>query len=242
MMWLWKRNKDPSGGLRVNYHQWKWIHLCCQTIFPDILIAQSQCICLFYLMLLGETCQFLCILIFTSCEVLRSYLSFLAGGRVKGSGCSYLCKQAGWYYLLLLVVVEGELMLSIFICDTRVTFGHAFRGLEREREKHFYPLIKKWKVSILKVPTNTFFDCCIKSRNWELRHQNLKWKVSIKSLFFVYKFLNFIYPWWMQDLPGALDDAAVTEALELHKIKNRQWAIFKTSAIKGEGIFEGLDW
>ncbi|KAK6127030.1 hypothetical protein DH2020_039228 [Rehmannia glutinosa] len=45
-----------------------------------------------------------------------------------------------------------------------------------------------------------------------------------------------------QDLPGALDDAAITEALELHKIKNRQWSIFKTSAIKGEGIFEGLDW
>ncbi|RXH70881.1 hypothetical protein DVH24_015503 [Malus domestica] len=45
-----------------------------------------------------------------------------------------------------------------------------------------------------------------------------------------------------QDLPGALDDAAITEALEFHKIKNRQWAIFKTSAIKGEGLFEGLDW
>ncbi|KAG6424259.1 hypothetical protein SASPL_114674 [Salvia splendens] len=44
------------------------------------------------------------------------------------------------------------------------------------------------------------------------------------------------------DLPGALDDAAITEALELHKIKNRQWSIFKTSAIKGEGLFEGLDW
>lgn len=34
----------------------------------------------------------------------------------------------------------------------------------------------------------------------------------------------------------------MTEALELHKIKNRQWAIFKTSALKGEGLFEGLDW
>eukprot|EP00245_Coleochaete_scutata_P001810 TRINITY_DN1225_c2_g1_i1.p1 TRINITY_DN1225_c2_g1~~TRINITY_DN1225_c2_g1_i1.p1 ORF type:complete len:183 (+),score=39.97 TRINITY_DN1225_c2_g1_i1:100-648(+) len=45
-----------------------------------------------------------------------------------------------------------------------------------------------------------------------------------------------------QDVPGALDDAAVTKELELHKIKNRQWAIFKTSAIKGEGLFEGLDW
>ncbi|KAK1399841.1 GTP-binding ADP-ribosylation factor Arf1 [Heracleum sosnowskyi] len=45
-----------------------------------------------------------------------------------------------------------------------------------------------------------------------------------------------------QDLPGAVDDASITEALELHKIKNRQWSIFKTSAIKGEGLFEGLDW
>ncbi|OMO89871.1 Small GTPase superfamily, ARF/SAR type [Corchorus olitorius] len=46
----------------------------------------------------------------------------------------------------------------------------------------------------------------------------------------------------LEDLPGALEDAAVTKALELHKIKNRQWYIFKTSAVKGEGLFEGLDW
>eukprot|EP00210_Caulerpa_lentillifera_P001428 g1371.t1 len=45
-----------------------------------------------------------------------------------------------------------------------------------------------------------------------------------------------------QDLPGALDDASIAEELGLHQIKNRNWAIFKTSAIKGEGIFEGLDW
>lgn len=45
-----------------------------------------------------------------------------------------------------------------------------------------------------------------------------------------------------QDLPGALSDAQVTEGLGLTNIKNRQWAIFKTSAIKGEGLFEGLDW
>ncbi|XP_044464458.1 ADP-ribosylation factor 1-like isoform X2 [Mangifera indica] len=51
-------------------------------------------------------------------------------------------------------------------------------------------------------------------------------------LFFAYK----------QDLPGALDDAAVSEALELHKIKNRLWTIFKTCAVKGEGLFEGLEW
>lgn len=53
---------------------------------------------------------------------------------------------------------------------------------------------------------------------------------------------SFHLPFFPQDLPGALDDASVTEALELHKIKNRQWSIFKTSAIKGEGLFEGLDW
>ena len=45
-----------------------------------------------------------------------------------------------------------------------------------------------------------------------------------------------------QDLPGAIDDAQVSEALGLHNIKSRQWSIFKTSATKGEGLFEGLDW
>lgn len=46
----------------------------------------------------------------------------------------------------------------------------------------------------------------------------------------------------LQDLPGALSDAEVAEGLGLPSIKNRDWAIFKTSAIKGEGLFEGLDW
>ncbi|KAL9224595.1 hypothetical protein vseg_000614 [Gypsophila vaccaria] len=45
-----------------------------------------------------------------------------------------------------------------------------------------------------------------------------------------------------QDIPGALDAPAVTDALELHMIKNREWALFKTSATKGQGLFEGLDW
>lgn len=47
---------------------------------------------------------------------------------------------------------------------------------------------------------------------------------------------------WLQDLPNALDDAQIAEALGLHSIKSRDWAIFKTSAVKGEGLFEGLDW
>lgn len=50
-----------------------------------------------------------------------------------------------------------------------------------------------------------------------------------------------VFSGW-QDLPGALDAAAVSGALNLHTIKNRQWSIFKTSAIKGDGLFEGLDW
>eukprot|EP00197_Chlamydomonas_leiostraca_P008015 CAMPEP_0202866084 /NCGR_PEP_ID=MMETSP1391-20130828/7195_1 /ASSEMBLY_ACC=CAM_ASM_000867 /TAXON_ID=1034604 /ORGANISM="Chlamydomonas leiostraca, Strain SAG 11-49" /LENGTH=199 /DNA_ID=CAMNT_0049546001 /DNA_START=29 /DNA_END=626 /DNA_ORIENTATION=- len=45
-----------------------------------------------------------------------------------------------------------------------------------------------------------------------------------------------------QDLPGALSDAQIAEGLGLHDIKSRDWAIFKTSAVKGEGLFEGLDW
>eukprot|EP01065_Artemidia_motanka_P009948 TRINITY_DN15168_c0_g4_i1.p2 TRINITY_DN15168_c0_g4~~TRINITY_DN15168_c0_g4_i1.p2 ORF type:complete len:183 (+),score=36.43 TRINITY_DN15168_c0_g4_i1:183-731(+) len=45
-----------------------------------------------------------------------------------------------------------------------------------------------------------------------------------------------------QDMPGAMEEAAVAEALGLEAIKDRQWHIKKTSAVRGEGIFEGLDW
>ncbi|CAI5480806.1 unnamed protein product, partial [Closterium sp. Yama58-4] len=45
-----------------------------------------------------------------------------------------------------------------------------------------------------------------------------------------------------QDLPGAMSEVEVSDALGLHKIKSRPWAIYKTSAVKGDGLFEGLDW
>ena len=45
-----------------------------------------------------------------------------------------------------------------------------------------------------------------------------------------------------QDLPNALPSEAIAEKLGLGGLKNRQWAIFKTSAIKGDGLFDGLDW
>uniref|UniRef100_A0A6U4ZY87 Uncharacterized protein n=2 Tax=Hemiselmis TaxID=77924 RepID=A0A6U4ZY87_HEMAN len=45
-----------------------------------------------------------------------------------------------------------------------------------------------------------------------------------------------------QDLPGALTAQQVSEELGLASIRNREWAIFQTSATKGEGLDKGLDW
>lgn len=58
---------------------------------------------------------------------------------------------------------------------------------------------------------------------------------GLKDAFFVI-FAN------KQDVPGALDDAKITEALELHKIENRNWAVFTSCATNGEGVFQGIDW
>lgn len=45
-----------------------------------------------------------------------------------------------------------------------------------------------------------------------------------------------------QDLPGALTAAQVSEALGLSALKSRTWSIFKTSAVKGEGLDEAMEW
>ncbi|EIE83313.1 ADP-ribosylation factor-like protein 1 [Rhizopus delemar RA 99-880] len=45
-----------------------------------------------------------------------------------------------------------------------------------------------------------------------------------------------------QDMEGALSVAEVADALGLSTLKNRQYSIYKTSALKGEGLTEGLDW
>mmetsp|Transcript_63121 Transcript_63121/g.121605 ORF Transcript_63121/g.121605 Transcript_63121/m.121605 type:complete len:181 (+) Transcript_63121:47-589(+) len=45
-----------------------------------------------------------------------------------------------------------------------------------------------------------------------------------------------------QDLPGSMSAADVSESLGLTELRSRQWAIFQTSAVKGSGINEGLDW
>jgi ADP-ribosylation factor-like protein 1 len=45
-----------------------------------------------------------------------------------------------------------------------------------------------------------------------------------------------------QDIPGAMSPAEVSDALGLNRLKQRQWAIHKCSAVKGDGLNEGLDW
>lgn len=44
------------------------------------------------------------------------------------------------------------------------------------------------------------------------------------------------------DLPNALNAAEVSTGLGLVDIRDRQYAIFQSSAIHGHGINEGLDW
>lgn len=45
-----------------------------------------------------------------------------------------------------------------------------------------------------------------------------------------------------QDMPGAMQAAAISEALGLTQIKNRQWSIQETCATQGKGLFKGFDW
>eukprot|EP01103_Thecamoeba_quadrilineata_P006799 TRINITY_DN16529_c0_g1_i1.p1 TRINITY_DN16529_c0_g1~~TRINITY_DN16529_c0_g1_i1.p1 ORF type:complete len:181 (+),score=18.67 TRINITY_DN16529_c0_g1_i1:36-578(+) len=45
-----------------------------------------------------------------------------------------------------------------------------------------------------------------------------------------------------QDLSGALSEAEVSEALSLTLIKDREWSIYKTSAVQGIGLYDGLEW
>jgi len=45
-----------------------------------------------------------------------------------------------------------------------------------------------------------------------------------------------------QDLPNAMTAAEVTEKLNLHNMRNRQWFIQSACATTGDGLYEGLDW
>eukprot|EP01066_Platyproteum_vivax_P002753 Platyproteum_vivax@DN1342_c0_g1_i1.p1 len=45
-----------------------------------------------------------------------------------------------------------------------------------------------------------------------------------------------------QDLPNSMTAAEVTEKLNLHSLRQRQWFIQSTCATSGDGLYEGLDW
>ncbi|CAK9292054.1 unnamed protein product [Gordionus sp. m RMFG-2023] len=45
-----------------------------------------------------------------------------------------------------------------------------------------------------------------------------------------------------QDIEGALKPSEVAETLGLNNLRNRTYQICKTSAVKGEGLTEAMDW
>ncbi|KAF6773157.1 hypothetical protein AHF37_07686, partial [Paragonimus kellicotti] len=45
-----------------------------------------------------------------------------------------------------------------------------------------------------------------------------------------------------QDIPGCMTISEVANCLGLATIKNRRYQLFKTSALKGEGLNEAMDW
>ncbi|XP_071803037.1 ADP-ribosylation factor 1-like [Asterias amurensis] len=45
-----------------------------------------------------------------------------------------------------------------------------------------------------------------------------------------------------QDLPNAMNAAEITDKLNLHNLRNRNWYIQATCATSGDGLYEGLDW
>lgn len=45
-----------------------------------------------------------------------------------------------------------------------------------------------------------------------------------------------------QDMPDALSASEVREKLKLNEIRERPWFVQSACAVKGQGLFEGLDW
>jgi ADP-ribosylation factor-like protein 1 len=45
-----------------------------------------------------------------------------------------------------------------------------------------------------------------------------------------------------QDQKGAMNAEQISDGLGLPEVRNRQWSIQETSALKGKGLFEGFDW
>ncbi|XP_078163484.1 uncharacterized protein LOC144558517 [Carex rostrata] len=45
-----------------------------------------------------------------------------------------------------------------------------------------------------------------------------------------------------QDMKGAMTPAEVSEGLGVYNLRNRTWHVQGTCALKGDGLYEGLDW
>ena len=45
-----------------------------------------------------------------------------------------------------------------------------------------------------------------------------------------------------QDLPGAMSTTEVADKLGLHGVRDREWYIQATTAVSGDGLYEGLNW
>ncbi len=45
-----------------------------------------------------------------------------------------------------------------------------------------------------------------------------------------------------QDLPGAMNEQEIYSGLGLSNIKNRQWSLYKISAMQGTGLEEAFEW
>mmetsp|Transcript_23347 Transcript_23347/g.30488 ORF Transcript_23347/g.30488 Transcript_23347/m.30488 type:complete len:183 (+) Transcript_23347:172-720(+) len=45
-----------------------------------------------------------------------------------------------------------------------------------------------------------------------------------------------------QDLPGSMTASEITDKLDLHNLRRRQWYMQACCATTGDGLYEGLDW
>ncbi|EDO36373.1 predicted protein [Nematostella vectensis] len=45
-----------------------------------------------------------------------------------------------------------------------------------------------------------------------------------------------------QDLPDSMSTTELSEKLSLHTLRSRNWYIQATCALKGQGVYEGLEW
>jgi len=45
-----------------------------------------------------------------------------------------------------------------------------------------------------------------------------------------------------QDLPNAMTEGQIADALGLNSIRDRDWSIQRCCAVKGDGLYEGFDW